>query len=92
MRHELFFEYNPWWEGDHDFDSILSRANLEQKIESLMPEKTVILLTGLRRVGKTTLMKLAIKKLLLAGIDPRQIFYISLDEYLLKNYNILDQR
>ena len=55
-----------------------------------MTSKAVIFITGLRRVGKTTLMKLAIRELLTDGIKPNHIFYISMDDYLLQDHNILD--
>ncbi|MGV8120851.1 MAG: ATP-binding protein [Candidatus Xenobiia bacterium LiM19] len=51
----------------------------------------IILLTGLRRVGKTTLLKLHIRQLIeKEGIDSRSIFYISLDDYLLSSKTIIE--
>lgn len=90
MDHELFYEYNPWWEGDFFQEDILPREQLEAKFDGLLPSKSVIFLTGLRRVGKTTLMKKAIKKLLDQGISPKNIFYVSMDDYLLRGNTILD--
>ena len=63
MTHELLYEYNPWWEGDFFIEDILPRKQLEAKLEDLMPSKSVVFLTGLRRVGKTTLMNLIAKKM-----------------------------
>ncbi|MBK9503073.1 MAG: AAA family ATPase [Leptospiraceae bacterium] len=45
-------------------------------------------MTGLRRVGKTSLMKLSIQHLLEKGIKPKNIFYISMDDYVFKNSTI----
>lgn len=56
MGSNLFYQYNPWWEDDYDIHHILPRKNLEEKMNELMLGKSVIFLTGLRRIGKTTLM------------------------------------
>ncbi|MCB1158184.1 MAG: AAA family ATPase, partial [Leptospiraceae bacterium] len=53
-----------------------------------MNENRILFLTGLRRVGKTSLMKLMIHHLLKKGIKPKNIFYISMDDYLFKNNSI----
>jgi hypothetical protein len=47
-------------------------------------------MTGLRRVGKTTLMKLVIQYLLQNEISPKHIFYVSLDDFVLKDLSIID--
>jgi hypothetical protein len=49
-----------------------------------------LFITGLRRVGKTTLMKLIIKNLIDRGVDQRRILYVSLDDYMLRDKNIID--
>ena len=90
MDHELLYEYNPWWEGDYPFDDIIRRRELELKFEELIPSRSVLFLTGLRRVGKTTLMKQAIGKLIAKGVSPKKILYVSMDDYLLRDKSILD--
>ena len=57
---------------------ILYTFNLEQD--------AVYTLRGPRQVGKTTAIKLTIKKILETGINPRRIFYWTCD--LLSNPNI----
>ena len=49
----------------------------------------MILITGLRRVGKTTLIHQIIHTLL-GGVDPKKIFYVSLDHMSLEKHTILD--
>ena len=51
--------------------------------------KDIVLLTGLRRVGKTTLLKQIIMELLKTE-KPEHIFYISLDSVILEQMNILE--
>ena len=87
---KLFYQYNPWWENDFTLEGIHQRQVLVNQMETLLPEKTVVILTGLRRIGKTTLLKLFIQRLLDKGIPPSHIFYVSLDDYSLRQLSILD--
>lgn len=88
---ELFYRYNPWWEGDYDLKDIYKRQNITNFLFEKLSSKDIIFLTGLRRVGKTTIFKLLIKKLLEdKNISPNKIFYISLDDYLLLKNNIIE--
>jgi len=58
---------------------------------SLKDTRDIVLLTGLRRTGKTTLMKMVIQALISAhGIRPDRIFYVSLDFYGLEHHSILE--
>lgn len=62
MISEELFHFNPWWEKEYKPDLIKREkflAIMRQKIK----RKTIVLLTGLRRVGKTSLMKLLISEL-----------------------------
>ncbi|OIN99986.1 AAA family ATPase [Candidatus Desantisbacteria bacterium CG_4_10_14_0_8_um_filter_48_22] len=87
---KLLYRYNPWWEAKYQPEGI-ERPFFLGKMEKHFSSKAVIFLTGLRRIGKTTLMKLFIKKLLDSkGIDPKHIFYVSLDDYLILKKSILE--
>lgn len=87
---ELLYQYNPWWEGQIDLSGIRPRQEQLDRILSLASEKRVVFLTGLRRVGKTTLMRLFVDRLIRDGLPPAHIFYVSLDDYLLRNDAIVD--
>lgn len=92
MNTELFYQYNPWWE-DPSFNptDILFREALMTQMKTLLADKAVVFLTGLRRVGKTTAMKMTIRHLLHEqGIPPNCIFYLSMDDYLLREYSIVE--
>ncbi len=90
MSESVFYQYNPWWEDGYVFPKTIIRPRLETLLTPLVQDKSVVFLTGLRRVGKTTQLKLQIKSLLESGVNPKHIFYISLDDYLLREKNILD--
>ena len=90
MRDSIYMQYNPWWEEEYKPEGIVSRTPVLEKIEKWLKDGLIIILTGLRRIGKTTIMKLLIQKLIEAGINPREIFYVSLDDYALGSQSILE--
>jgi len=64
-----------------------------------MPLPQIIALTGLRRVGKTTLMFKIIEDVIRKDFDPRNILYFSFDELrkveirrIIKEYEALMER
>ena len=85
---DVLNRYNPWWDKGYSFKDMIDRSFASQKIISHIDSKHIVFLTGLRRVGKTTLLKLTIKYLINNGISPENILYVSLDDYLLLKYNI----
>jgi predicted AAA+ superfamily ATPase len=87
---DLLYQYNPWWEGHVDSTGVRPRPTQLGKIESLISKKRAVFLTGLRRVGKTTLVKLLANKLIHEGVDPHTILYVSMDDYLLRGASIVD--
>lgn len=61
-----------------------------QKIMELVDYRQIVVLTGLRRVGKSTLMFQAMDRLIGSGVDPLRILYYSFDEKALDPLKILD--
>ena len=78
---ELLYQYNPWWEGEYNLTHVIEREKYLHVLKENIENKHIIFLTGLRRVGKTTLMKLVIKHLLVKGIESKYILYVSVDDY-----------
>jgi len=79
--------WNEWWKtgnvpqddaniADWSSSSFKWKPRLSETIEN---EEVIYVLRGPRRVGKTTLVKLRIKKLLEEGISPENIFYFPCD-------------
>ena len=87
---QIFYRYNPWWEEQFELKNIISREKVLDKLKTLLSSPQIIILSGLRRIGKTTLMKCLIKYLLNTNVDPKHIFYISLDDYLLSDDHLLN--
>jgi predicted AAA+ superfamily ATPase len=86
------YRYNPWWEGDFEkLNSLNERTDFKTRLLPNLTNKQIVFLTGLRRIGKTSLMKLSIKHLLYQeNISAKQILYVSLDDYLLLGKTILE--
>ncbi|TET91441.1 MAG: ATP-binding protein [Methanomassiliicoccales archaeon] len=85
---ELLHRSNPWWTGKFEFPGIAREGHLSTLLR-LRESKDVVLITGLRRVGKTTLMLQLVHRLL-EEMDSRLIFYVSLDHIGLKERSIIE--
>ena len=87
--HGVLHGYNPWWstgkvpkehappvarEALGDLSALVSDDRADARV----------LLTGPRRVGKTTLLHQLVQELLERGTDPRSIFYVALDHPLIQ--------
>jgi len=87
---DLLYQYNPWWEEPFKNENIKPREKYLKELRRYFDFRQIVILTGLRRVGKTTLMKLIIEELIDKGVEPKRILYVSLDDYLLHKNNILE--
>lgn len=88
---QLFYRYNPWWEGEYRLESLFLREQALSQLKDCIDRSEVTFVSGLRRVGKTTLLKMLIKSMIEEkGIGSTSIFYLSLDDYLLGGRNLPD--
>lgn len=81
--------YNPWWKTggiNPKLSKTYKRLAYFDAMKRLLNKslRRSVVLTGTRRVGKTTIQYQMIEKLLIDGIDPRKIVFISLDHPMLK--------
>lgn len=86
------FKFNEWWETGK-----VSEKNLEEykrylfkKILKFAEDRQIILLTGLRRVGKTKLMYQIIDILLERSIEKKKVLYFSFDEESFSIQDVLE--
>ena len=86
-------QYNTWWRNVSEVkeESKPQRRLAYYKALEMMKHKTLrrfVVLSGARRVGKTTIMYQMIDNLLEEGINPRNILYISFDNPIIKLVNV----
>ncbi len=92
---EILRSFNPWWDLKKVPDYFLEKfkRNAFYRINDFLKESNLrrtIILSGLRRVGKTTILYQLIDKLLNDGVDPEKIIYISFDHPTLKDTDLGD--
>ena len=83
-------ESNKWWKGDFHIPEYKYRK-IYREIKKFIRTKQIIAITGLRRVGKTTMILKLINERLNEGFPKMNIFYFSFDEYAnVRIYDIID--
>jgi predicted AAA+ superfamily ATPase len=90
MNNEIYYQFNPWWEEEILLEGLIERPQFLSRMRNAFSSKAIIILTGLRRVGKTTLLKMMIRELICQGIPAKRLFYVSMDDYSLEGKSILD--
>lgn len=81
--------YNPWWKTgavNPKLSKTYKRFAFYEAMKKLNAEdiRRTVVLTGTRRVGKTTIQYQMIEKLLAQGVEPQKIVFISMDHPMLK--------
>ena len=73
--------FNPWWKTGSVSPEVIGRKRkIFDEIVRYADKRQIVLFTGLRRVGKTTLMHQLIDGLLKKDVNPYYIMYFSFDE------------
>ena len=80
---ELINEKNKWWKDE--FKVEFKHRGIYEKVKKFLDARQIISFTGLRRVGKTTMMFKIIEDLI-EKYGKDNVFYFSFDE--LKNIHI----
>jgi predicted AAA+ superfamily ATPase len=85
---DVFSSFNPWWV--HPGDSPRVPPNQRPYFNSVYESITstaerAIFLSGMRGVGKTTILYQVVQELIRSGTSPRQILFLKLDEVTLKS-------
>jgi uncharacterized protein len=84
--------FNPWW-SDRSFQVPEFRRLAFEACRKYLSDNSLrraILLSGPRRVGKTTILQQIASDLIASGQDPKSILYLSLDHPLLKLLSLRD--
>lgn len=81
--------FNPWWKTGNihpDFTKKYRRFAYYEAMKRIQRTdlRRTVVLTGARRVGKTTIQYQMIQTLLRSGVSPQKIVFISMDHPMLK--------
>lgn len=77
---DLLVSLNPWWSGK-SFETGKRRESYFSKITKYLDSDEIIILSGVRRSGKTTLLYQIIDYLINSrGVNPRGILFVNCDE------------
>ena len=82
-------QYNPWWNNPY---SIKDESKPQKRLAYYEALKMIkrqslrrfVVLSGARRVGKTTIMYQLIENLIDEGVNPKNILYVSFDNPIVK--------
>ncbi len=85
-------QYNPWWRAP---SAIKEESKPQKRLAyyealKILNHKSIrrfAILSGVRRVGKTTIMYQIIENLIDEGVNPKNIFYATFDNPILKLVN-----
>src|SRR3989338_1998946 len=75
---EILKKWNPW---EKEMQEGVKRKEYIKRIFPFMERKEIIVLKGIRRSGKSTIIKQLINELLRNGTDKGQVLYINLEDY-----------
>ncbi|MEM3753031.1 MAG: ATP-binding protein [Candidatus Micrarchaeaceae archaeon] len=94
---DILVERNEWWKGEFKLE--FKERTIYEKIRKFLGMRQMLSFTGIRRVGKTTLLMKIIEDSIASGLDPRNIVYFPFDEAkeialrdLIKEYEVFSGR
>ncbi len=77
---EALQNFNPWW-SSKEIKITFSNRHVYHEIKKFIASKQIIALSGLRRVGKTTIMLKLAEELMKKDYLPENVIYFSFDEF-----------
>ncbi len=85
IKYDDILEQNPWWHGPGRLPAEAGwpRRNIFETILADVPKDLALMITGLRRTGKSTIARQLIGKLLEDGLEPERLVYFAFDKYSL---------
>ena len=86
---KVLMSFNPWWRTgtiNPKLSKTYKRFAFYEAMKLLTRQdiRRIVVLTGTRRVGKTTIQYQMIEELLKRGVPPQKIVFISMDHPMLK--------
>lgn len=78
---KILQEYNTYWKNKTYNPQLIPRPAYLSGLMPLMQRREILVLKGIRRSGKSSLLKLIIQQLLEDGVNPLNILFINLEDY-----------
>ena len=75
----VLLDSNEWWKGKFELE--YHERDILDQVSKFLPLPQIIAFTGLRRVGKTTLMFKIASDFIDSGWDPKNVIYFSFDDF-----------
>jgi predicted AAA+ superfamily ATPase len=89
MLRDVLEYWNPWWTGDtSSLDELVHRPVVDD-IRPWFARKEVLVITGVRRSGKSSVMMLLIKECL-STVPAKQVLYVNFDDLAFEEASIED--
>ncbi|MHA1301026.1 MAG: ATP-binding protein [Candidatus Helarchaeota archaeon] len=76
---DYLIDLNPWWKEEFKVD--YKKREIYEILQKFIPLPQIIALTGLRRVGKSTLLLKIAEDAISKNMNPKNILYFSFDEF-----------
>lgn len=76
----LLKQWNPW---EKNISTGISRIQYVHPLLDYMDRKEILVIKGIRRCGKSTILKQVMAKLIMQGVKPSQLLYVNLEDYRL---------
>ncbi len=86
---EILRDQNYWFKNVSHEDYV-DRAHYMGKMKELLHSRSITIVTGPRRAGKTVLLKQVISGMMSEGVDREQILYLNLEDYRLYSHHSLE--
>jgi predicted AAA+ superfamily ATPase len=86
---DAFVFWNPWWANEKGWMKAHGRDAI-QFLKQLLRRKEILTISGVKRSGKTTVIYLLIDALLKAGVNPKNILYLNLEDPAFKDLSIFN--
>ena len=93
LKKSLIFEIlrdQNYWFKDFTHEEYIEREHYMGKMKELLHSKSITIVTGPRRAGKTVLLKQTINEMVEDGVDREQVLYLDLEDYRLYSHHSLE--
>ncbi len=82
---KLFETLKKWNFWERDINTGIERSEYLEELQQYITRKEIIVLKGIRRCGKSTIMRQLMKRLIKQNVAKEQILYLNLESYEFRN-------